>query len=117
MSLVDVAFPVSSSRLTTFPSKRSLSSIGSPSNLPKQLKEKVAYQEKKIDASNCKHLKKMATAHIDIAKAAKKQQMALASAMSSQHSTLKHLAYEAIMNKDLTGAYDDVKKYSKLQQK
>ncbi|EFP91586.1 uncharacterized protein PGTG_17640 [Puccinia graminis f. sp. tritici CRL 75-36-700-3] len=57
----------------------------------------------------------MATAHIDIAKVAKKQQMTLASAMPAQHSTLKRLAYEAIMNKELTWAYDDVKKTRTLK--
>jgi hypothetical protein len=77
----------------------------------------VAYQEEKLDASNHEHLKKMATAHINIAEVAKKQHTALANAMSAQHSALERLADEAIMNKDLTGADDDVKKYYILQRK
>ncbi|EFP86782.2 uncharacterized protein PGTG_13164 [Puccinia graminis f. sp. tritici CRL 75-36-700-3] len=80
-------------------------------------KAKVAYQEEKLDASNHEHLKKMATAHIDIAEVAKMQHTALASGMSAQHSALKCLSDEAIMNKDLTGADDDVKKYYILQRK
>ncbi|KAA1077889.1 hypothetical protein PGT21_023062 [Puccinia graminis f. sp. tritici] len=80
-------------------------------------KAKVAYQEEKLDASNHEHLKKMATAHIDIAEVAKMQHTALASGMSAQHSALKRLSDEAIMNKDLTGADDDVKKYYILQRK
>ncbi|KAA1099508.1 hypothetical protein PGT21_009647 [Puccinia graminis f. sp. tritici] len=80
-------------------------------------KAKVAYQVERLDESNHEHLKNMAVAHVDIAEVAKKQHTSLASAMSAQHSALERLADEAIMNKDLTGADDDVKRYYTLQQK
>ncbi|EFP91473.2 uncharacterized protein PGTG_17723 [Puccinia graminis f. sp. tritici CRL 75-36-700-3] len=46
---------------------------GEPTCPMGQKKAKLAYQEEKLDASSHKHLKKMATAHIDIAEVAKKQ--------------------------------------------
>ncbi|EFP76925.2 hypothetical protein PGT21_005016 [Puccinia graminis f. sp. tritici] len=90
---------------------------GEPTRLMGRKKAKLAYQEEKLDASNHEHLKKMATAHIDIAEVAKKQQTSLAKAMHAQHSALERLPDEAVMNKDLTGANDDVKKYYMLQRK
>ncbi|OAV98177.1 hypothetical protein PTTG_25685 [Puccinia triticina 1-1 BBBD Race 1] len=44
-------------------------------------KAKVAYQEEKLDASNHKHLKKMTTAHLEIADVVKKQQTSFESAI------------------------------------
>ncbi|KAA1078466.1 hypothetical protein PGT21_035373 [Puccinia graminis f. sp. tritici] len=90
---------------------------GEPTCPMGQKKAKLAYQEEKLHASNHKHLKKMATAHIDIAKVAKKQQTSLEKAMHAQHSALDCLADEAVMNKDLSGVNDDVKKYYMLQRK
>ncbi|OAV97469.1 hypothetical protein PTTG_26066 [Puccinia triticina 1-1 BBBD Race 1] len=80
-------------------------------------KAKLAYQEEKLDASNHEHLKKMAGAHVEIAEVVKKQQLLLQNAMSAQQKTLDCLADEAIMNKDLTGADEDVKRYYSLERK
>jgi hypothetical protein len=74
---------------------------------------KVAYQEQQLQASNHENLKKMATAHTDIAAAVKNQQLML----STQQDALQRIADEAIMNKDLTGADEDVKKYYMIQRK
>ncbi|EHS63665.1 uncharacterized protein PGTG_22814 [Puccinia graminis f. sp. tritici CRL 75-36-700-3] len=76
-------------------------------------KSKIAYQEEKLDASNHEHLKKMASAHVDIAEAVKNQK----DSISAQQSALERLADEAIMSKDLTGADEDVRRYYSLQRK
>ncbi|WAQ90005.1 hypothetical protein PtA15_11A697 [Puccinia triticina] len=52
----------------------------------------------------------MAGAHVEIAEVVKKQQLLLLNAMSAQQKTLDCLADKAIMNKDLTGADEDVKR-------
>jgi hypothetical protein len=74
---------------------------------------KIAYQEEKLDVSNHEHLKKMASAHVDIAEAVKNQK----DSISAQQSALERLADEAIMSKDLTGADEDVRRYYFLQRK
>ncbi|KAA1132720.1 hypothetical protein PGTUg99_018950 [Puccinia graminis f. sp. tritici] len=76
-------------------------------------KSKIAYQEEKLDVSNHEHLKKMASAHVDIVEAVKNQK----DSISAQQSALERLADEAIMSKDLTGADEDVRRYYFLQRK
>jgi hypothetical protein len=78
----------------------------------KKLKAAI-YQEQQLEASNHEHLKKMASAHSEIAIIAKKQQETL----DAQNVNLQRLADEAIMNKDLTRASNMVKKFYKIEQK
>jgi hypothetical protein len=84
-----------------------------PERLIGKKKLKAAYQEQQLEASNHKHLKKMASAHSEIAIIAKKQQETL----DAQNVNLQRLANKAIMKKDLTGASNMVKKFYKIKQK
>ncbi|WAR63624.1 hypothetical protein PtB15_17B224 [Puccinia triticina] len=88
-----------------------------PAETAQSSSEASAYQEEKLDASNHEHLKKMAGAHVEIAEVVKQQQLLLQNAMSAQQKTLNHLADKEIMNKDLTGADEDVKRYYSLKRK
>jgi hypothetical protein len=76
-------------------------------------KAKIKYQEQKLEISNHKQIKKMVSAHYEIAEAAKKQQATL----DSQNANLQCLADNAIMKKDLTGVREMVRKYYELKQK
>jgi hypothetical protein len=76
-------------------------------------KAKIEYQEQQLEISNHKQIKKIFSAHCEIAEAAKKQQATL----NSQNANLQRLSNNAIMNKDLTGVSKMVRKYYELKQK
>jgi hypothetical protein len=78
-----------------------------------QNKSKVSYQDQQLELSNHKHLKKMALAHSEIANVAKKQQ----ETFESQNHNLQSLVNKSIMNKDLTGASEVVRKFYEMEQK